>query len=232
MAYRNKQETIELAEQLGVDVSDMTWPEMQKAVKQALLAKEGRNTVRKKPVKRTGKVVDETTRPYVGKTVMIAPEMYPDAKRYIHYDEELGDDIEVEEVSMLGFEGGRIDWSGKNDLVTKTYRVKGKTGRKVHATSALPRQNAQITIRPGVDAFPVVKFKDKRGYIYKHPKMHAFKDMLVDLEVYDDYRNTLARHGVLFYLTGLECIDIGVAHSIMRDIEKRFKRGDLSGWLR
>ena len=93
-------------------------------------------------------------------------------------------------------------------------------------------QNAQITIRPGVDAFPVVKFKDKRGYIYKHPKMHAFKDMLVDLEVYDDYRNTLARHGVLFYLTGLECIDIGVAHSIMRDIEKRFKRGDLSGWLR
>ena len=227
MAYRNKKETIEIAGELGIDVSDMTWPEMQRAVAEAL--KENDN-LKPKSRRKTNSRINDRMKPYVGKTVLISPEMGPDAKRYIHYQEELGDDINVEEISMLGFEGGKIDWSRNGDLVTKTYRTKGKTGRKVVAQSALPRQNAQITIRPGIDYFPVVKFMNKQGYLYKHHKMHCFKDMLEELEVYDDYRNMIQRNGVLFYLTGLECIDIGTAHKIMRDIEDRFKRGDLGGW--
>lgn len=230
MAYRNKQETIEIAEKLGIDVSGMSWPEMQKVVS-AALKEQGKPAPKRKAAKPMPKGVDESVRPYLGKTVLIAPEMHPDAKRYVHYDEELGDDLEVEEVSMLGLEGGKIDWRNTGDMVSRTFRIKGKTGRKVHATSALPRQNAQITIRPGIDYFPVVKFMNKQGYLYKHHKMNCFKNMLEELEVYDDYRNTLKRNGVLFYLTGLECIDIGVAHNIMRDIEKRFKRGEIDRWL-
>ena len=225
MAYRTKQETIELAEELGIDLTGLTWPQMQKVVSDAL--KQQNNPA---PKVNVNKHNDDKMRPYRGKTVLIAPEMPPDAKRYIHYDEELGDDLDVEEVSMLGFEGGKIDWRGTNDMVTGTFRVKGKTGRKVHATSALPRQNAQITLRPGIDYFPVVKFQGKRGYIFKHPKLYSFRNMLEELEMYDEYRNTLQRNGVLFYLTGLLCIDIGVAHNIMRDIEKKFKREDIMKW--
>lgn len=231
MAYRNKQETLELAEKLGIDVSDMTWPQMQKAVSDALKSHNNpAPEVKAKDKKNRRKRIKTGAEPYAGYTVMVAPEMPPDAKRYVHYTEELGDDLEVEEISMLGMEGGKIDWRNSGDMISGTYRVKGKTGRKVQATSALPRQNAQITIRPGIDYFPVVKFMNKQGYLYKHHTMNCFKNMLEELEVYDDYRKLLQRNGVLFYLTGLECIDIGVAHNIMRDIEKRFKRGELGGW--
>lgn len=226
MAYRNKQETMELAEKLGIDLTGLTWPQMQKAVSDELKKHNNPAPKAQKNLNRN----NDRMKPYFGKTVLIAPEMPPDAKRYIHYDEELGDDLIVEEISMLGLEGGRIDWRGSDDTKTGTYRVKGKTGRKVHATSALPRQNAQITLRPGKDYFPVVKFGNKKGYIYKHPRMYSFKNMLEELEMYDEFRNTLQRNGVLFYLTGLLCIDIGVAHSIMREIERRFKREDLSKW--
>lgn len=237
MAYRTKQDTIELAEQLGIDVSGMTWPQMQKAVSDALKAND--NDKRKvskqlsdeaRYLKR--KRINKEMLPYLDKKVMIAPEMYADAKRYVHYTEDLGDDLEVEEISFLGMEGGRINWRGSADRMSGTYRVKGKNGRKVVATSALPRQNAGISIDPGDDWFPVIEFNGKKGYLYKHPSMYCFKSMLDDLNLYDAYRTTLQRSGVVFYLTGLLCIDIPVAHAIMRDIEKRAARGELDdSWL-
>ena len=231
MAYRNKQETIELANELGIDISDMTWPEMQRAVSSALKANDNDKRVKgSSKVNRRKARYNKEMLPYLDKKILIAPEMYPDAKRYVHYHEELGDDLEIEEISMLGLEGGKIDWRGTNDMKTGTYRVKGKTGRKVVADSALPRQNAGIGWNLSREWFPVVEFMGQRGYLYRHPSKISFRAMLDDLGVYEDYRRVLQRHGTLFYLTGLLCIDIGVAENIMKDIEKRAARGELDSW--
>ena len=231
MAYRNKQETIEIAERLGVDVSGMTWPEMQRAVSAALKSNDNDNTKKKSSNYKYKKIrFNKEMEPYLNKKILIAPEMYPDAKRYVHYHEELGDDLEIEEISMLGLEGGKIDWRGTNDMKTGTYKVKGKTGRKVVADSALPRQNAGIGWNLSREWFPVVEFMGQRGYLYRHPSKLNFRAMLDDLNVYEDYRSVLQRNGVLFYLTGLLCIDIGVAENIMKDIEKRAARGELEQW--
>ena len=216
MGYRSKEETMAHAERLGIDISDMDWPTMQRVVADALKKEEAGEIVAsdKRPEV-------EALKPYMDKTILIAPELYPDQNRVVRYEEEIGDDYDIEEKSFL--DDGSIQYVAGRDYVTGTFRVKGKTGRKVKAECSIPKENAQIIFRPGIDMFPVVTFKGQSGYLLTHQRFPNFKNVLVKSGFYEDYKNMLKDPPNVFYLTGLLCVDPNVAHSIMRDIERRVK---------
>lgn len=231
MAYRNKEEVLRQAERLGLDIADLPWAEQQKAVADAMKAEE--LGLLKKEKKLSPE--EEALLPYMDKTVFIAPEMAADANRVVRYMEEIGDDLDVEEKRFTAGGDNKYGYSGYQDLSTGTFRVKGKTGRKVVAECSLPKENAQIVFRPGVDMFPVVTYRGKSGYLYKHHKFPNFKDVLVQSGYYEDYKDKLASGHNTFYLTGLLCVEPSVAHWIMHDIEERvadLRRRGGSKWRR
>ena len=225
MAYRSKEDTLKEAERLGIDVSNDDWPTMQRRVKEALEREKLGMTADR--VKRVSPYDSRRNsagmRPYLGKTVYIAPELRPDANRIIRYMEELGDDVEIEEKH---YEAGRVsdsEFSVSRDYTTGTFRVKGKTGRKVVAESSIPKENAQIMFRPGIDWFPVVTFNGRSGYLYKHSRFPNFRQALIASGYYEDYKDQLKEEPNVFYLTGLLCVEPRVAHRIMREIEERVR---------
>ena len=94
MAYRNKEECEREAERLGIDTESLTWPELQKAVSNALKLEEMGLSIPAKPVEK-----DEAPRTnakeakpkpqkdenswnhikdYYGKTIIISPELSPE----------------------------------------------------------------------------------------------------------------------------------------------------------
>ena len=214
MAYRTKEDVMREAERLGIDVEGLDWPTMQKVVGDALKKE-------KLGVIEEARKVDDGLKPYLDKTVIIAPEMRPDANRVIRYEEEIGDDLEIEEKR---FSAGSVDngeYSASRDYATGTFRVKGKTGRKVKAECSLPKENAQIIFRPGIDDFPVVTFMNRSGYLFTHHRLPNFKQALKESGWYEEYKSQLKDEPNVFYLTGLLCVDPGVAHRIMREIERK-----------
>lgn len=221
MAYRSKEDTINEARRLGIDVSGMSWPEMQKVVGQALKREELGEI--SKTVKTPNSIRPEIKAldAYRDKTILIAPELAPDANRIIRYEEEIGDDLDIEEKSFMGREGGGIEYTAGRDYTTGTYKVKGKTGRKVKAECSIPKENAQIIFRPGIDMFPVVTFRGTSGYLLTHHRLPNFKAVLKQSGFYEDYKSMLKDPPNVFYLTGLLCVDPHVAHNIMNDIERR-----------
>lgn len=221
MAYRSKEDTINEARRLGIDVSGMSWPEMQKIVGQALKREELGEI--NKTVKTPNSIRPEIKAldAYRDKTILIAPELAPDANRIIRYEEEIGDDLDIEEKSFMGREGGGIEYTAGRDYTTGTYKVKGKTGRKVKAECSIPKENAQIIFRPGIDMFPVVTFRGTSGYLLTHHRLPNFKAVLKQSGFYEDYKSMLKDPPNVFYLTGLLCVDPHVAHNIMNDIERR-----------
>lgn len=221
MAYRSKEDTINEARRLGIDVSGMSWPEMQKVVGQALKREELGDMGKSGKVAKAVRPEVRALEPYLDKTIMIAPELAPDANRIIRYEEEIGDDLEIEEKSFMGYEGGGIEYTAGRDYTTGTYRVKGKTGRKVKAECSIPKENAQIIFRPGIDMFPVVTFRGTSGYLMTHHRLPNFKAALLQSGYYEDYKGMLKDPPNVFYLTGLLCVDPHVAHNIMKDIERR-----------
>lgn len=219
MAYRSKEDTIREANRLGIDISGMSWPEMQKVVGQALKREELDETSNRA---KKDTHVNENIKPYIGKTILMAPEMKADANRIIRSKITLGDDINIEEKSFMGMEGkGGIQYGAERDYATGTYWVKGKTGRKVEGEESLPKENARIIFRPGIDYFPVVTFRGRNGYLLTHQRLPNFKAVLMESGFYEDYKDKLQDEPNVFYLTGLLCVEPSIAHAIMRDIERR-----------
>jgi len=116
MAYRNKEACIQEADRLGIDISGMDWPTLQRTVSNALKAEElGINVTKdnidlikdvreavheavdekeaEKPVKR----INDPLLPYMDKTILMAPELAPERYRLVKYDEDLGPELEVVE---------------------------------------------------------------------------------------------------------------------------------------
>lgn len=222
------------AKRLGIDISGMSWPEMQKAVKEGLL-REQVSEPKPKPVKESkpkkmsnGQVLAACK----GQVLEIAPELRPDKNRVIKYDEVIGDDLEIEEKTFTAGHTPDSMFTASRDYTTGTFRVKGKTGRKVVAQSGIPKANVKITYRVGVDWFPVCEFQGKRGYLFHHAKFPNFKQALIDSGYYSDYKQYIEDKKMTFYLLNIKCIDINAAHTIMREIEKRAKADAEAGRTR
>lgn len=153
-----------------------------------------------------------------GKILMIAPEMAPTTNQLFGYEEELGDEIVVEEVVH------DVDaaYKASKDLVTGTYHVTGKTGKKVIAHSALPKQGAGITFRPDVDRVPVVTFHGRSGYLWTHHRLPNIKQLLIESGYYEDYRNRFKDEPFIWHAAGkLLVCDRNLAESVLRDIERK-----------
>jgi len=232
MAYRTKEDCLREAKRLGLDVDGMSWPELQGAVAKAaelerLGAKsvEGPKMAENKKPKTPLEEAKEALRPYIGKTVMISPELAATTKRLAKYEEEIGDELEIEEKS---YEVGRTNFNAGKDLVTGTFFVKGKTGRKTKAICSLPKENSGMIFRPGVDLVPVVTWQGKAGYLWTHGRLPNVKSLLFQSGYYEKYKDLFSatKHPEnIWYAAGKQLVvNPNVVHSVFAEIEREEQR--------
>lgn len=239
--FLTKEQLESEAERLGVDLTGATWAQKQHLIAEAKkkagesiqygataekpkAKKQEEQTARK--VRTIRKQVQEESqlsgflRDLRNKTLFLAPEIAPTAVQLYKYDEEVGEELEVEEVH---YNGTTLD-SRRENLATGTYEITGRTGRKVIAQSTFPKENAQITWDVYKELVPVVEFGGRKGYLYTHhslPNIRALLDQSGYFEEYKD-RFTDGRGGV-FYLTGLLCCDIAMTNQTFSEIERKAK---------
>lgn len=153
-----------------------------------------------------------------GKSVMICPEMAPTPNQLFGYEEELDEEIVVEEVRHDVDSAYRAGM----DLVTGTYTVKERTGRKVKAHTALPKQGCGIFFRPDTDRVPVVVSQGRRGYLWTHHRLPNIKQLLIESGYYEDYRHRFKDEPYVWHASGkILCCDIQLAEAVLRDIERK-----------
>lgn len=231
--FMSKEKLQSEAERLGVNLDGLPWPQQQKAVMEAQkIGMEISNQSAKQIVEVMREVIPsreitvhvpvddydfmERVR---GKTLVICPEMAQTARQLFGYEEELGEELIVEEVSFDPLDGSVSD---SNNLATATYSVKGKTGKKVYAQSALPKEGCGITFRPDIDWFPVCTFQRREGYLWTHHRLPNVKAALKASGYYEDYRERFKDEPMIWHSGGkLLACDIDLVHSVMREIERR-----------
>lgn len=243
MAFLSKAESLDLAKELGIEnAEELAWKELQAAI--AAKQKEPADI----PVEAVGDPTESKTavrlqkRPlfseYMGRTVMISPEMPPERYRLLKYDEELGDDIELverrfdmnmatDEVFDISGESSdtRHQLDASHDYRTGTYRYLGKNGRKVVAMSSVPKENYGSGIRPFQDYAPIVTWNGRSGYLWTHHAYPNIKALLMESGYYHEYKHLFTREPNIWYVAGktLAC-DIGLVHRIFNEIEAKEKR--------
>lgn len=237
MGYRNKEECLKEADRLGIDIAGMTWQQLQKAVRIALTREElgdlGKPTEVAKMVEKAEekaeaekpalvKKADEMVKELRGQTLHLIPELAPSVTRAIHYDEELGDDLLVEEKY---YDIRNVDNElGGNGVASGTYILKGKTGRKVVAESALPKENPGREFTFGKDYVDVVTWNNTRGYRWKH-----VRKLLEDSGYYHQFKDRF-RQPYVWYAAGIICCDIGLTNSVFKEIEELERAKRERGW--
>jgi len=222
MAYRNKDDTIKEAKRLGIDVEGMDWPTMQKEVSNALKAEELRKVLGDS--KEKARETFNGLLPYLGYTIELSPEMVPDPNRVVRYLEDVGDDVMVEEKKFTAGGVRDSEYTASRDYTTGTYKIIGRSGQRTIAESSIPKENAGAEYSFDRDWFPRLTYMGRSGYPMSSYMGHpGFKDLLKQTGHYNDYKDHLKDEPNVFYLTGRLCVDIDVAHSIMRDIMAREK---------
>lgn len=139
----------------------------------------------------------------------------------IKVDEPIGDDIEVEEVSMLDNLG-----HFNEGQTNRTFKMKGKTGKKTIAQSTLPKEQVKITFNYARDIVPVVHSNDgvNSGYLWAHHSLPNIKELLVASNSYNEYKSYFsdATHPEnVFYCGNLIAVRKDVVHEIFREIEMK-----------
>jgi hypothetical protein len=217
MGYRNKEETLKEAERLGIDVEGLDWATMQKVVKEALM-RESLGMSEPKEKKSFGEVPKEI----IGKEVLIAPEMAPARYRIGKYEEEVGYEMQVEP-NKVEFGNGQ-SYQVQGNMVTGSVKVKSKGNRRVIAESSVPKENAGMLFRPGIDPAVVVTWDGKTGFLWTHFRLPNVKDLLQQAGVlgkYKEYFDSTKHPGNVWYAAGkmLVC-DPYVVLRILDEIER------------
>lgn len=158
--------------------------------------------------------------------VILAPEMKPTKYQLLKYEEELGQEVYVENVSWRDDRGGIREF--EKDTQTGTFRIKGKSGRRVVAQSTAPKENAGVSYNPETDLVPVVSWRGKRGYIWTHQHYPNIKELLMTCGKYHDYEelfDSQVHPDNIWYAAGkmLVC-SISTVHKIFDEIEREAKR--------
>lgn len=238
--FMKKEILYEEAERLGVDLSGLTWPQMQKAVIDAQDSEKASEARSKEILTQITQALKEEAVPgeeitvrvplddndlmerMKGKTLVICPEMAATPIQLFGYEEELGDELEVEEMTFDPMDGSL---STNKDLATGTYKIKGKTGQKVKAKVGLPKEGCGITFRPDVDWFPVCTFQGHTGYLWTHHRLPNVKDALIKSGNYEKYRERFKHEPDIWHSGGkLLACRIDLVHSIMQEIEAEAKK--------
>lgn len=250
MGYRNKEACLAEAERLGIDVSGMSWPDMQAAVSTALKREElgvlDKKTTVSKVAEKASKSADprliqaqkeyEMLKPYLGKTIMLSPELKAERYRLVKYDEVLGNEVEVEERKfdidpetdrVFDVSGGKVNYDNTvdeyHDYTTGTYRIKNRSDRKVIAMSSVPKENSGMFFRPGYDYATVVVWNGRAGYLWKHwryPNVKALLKAAGD-QYYQKYKGRFKDEPNVWYAAGKQLVcDPHLVHQTLRDIQE------------
>lgn len=242
--YRNKEACIREAERLGLDVSGMSWPQLQKTVSDALKREElempigipvaeipiDKPAENKEPVKRMADPLE----PYLDKQILMSPELSPERYRLVKYDEDLGEEMEViertfdinrETDQVYDVSGGEVSHENQidtyHDYTTGTYRIKERSERRVKGMASVPKENPMLSFRPGIDWATVVTFKGKSGYLWKHwryPNVSALLKEAGD-EYYQKYRKIFKDQPNVWYACGHLVCDPYLVHRVLKEIE-------------
>lgn len=249
MAYRNKEDCLKEAERLGLDVSGMSWSELQKAVSNALKAEElgvPLDTYKSPNMElfeeasggKLEKRVDDPIIPYLDKMILMSPELLPERYRLVKYDEDLGPEMEVVERTfdinretdqVYDVSGGEVPHENQidtyHDYTTGTYRIKERSERRVKGMASVPKENPMLSFRPGIDWATVVTFKGKSGYLWKHwryPNVSALLKAAGD-EYYQKYRKVFKDQPNVWYACGHLVCDPYLVHRVLKEIEEDAK---------
>ena len=247
MPFMKKQDMLAAAEALGVNLEGLSWPEQQKAVQDALAKNEkdyAFETPKPKPYTPNQKQ-DMTKEQFLedykkkmlesyeqAKPVRICAEIKPMRNALFKYDEDLGEGVEVEDVSFLN----GMPNLDQRERVSSTYVVKGRTGRKVFATSTLPRENVMIYQDPHKHWLaPIVRdFQGRDGYIWSHPKYGGIKRLLIDSGYFEDYRDLFRGdlHPANIWMAGGKffAVNMQLCERIFKEIERKAKKEDENGY--
>ena len=245
MAYRKKEDWLAEAERLGIDVSDLDWPSLQKVVSQALKREEYgildqetevtkvyeeiqdiAKQIEEKP--KSGGIIgklkkkiapeEESLKQFSGQEIKIAPEIYPNAQRAVHYREELGNELIIDEKH---YDIRGLEFTTGTNVDSGTYIIKGKTGERVVATSAIPKEQPGLFFRPDMDYAVVVVFMGRAGYLWTHHRLPNIKALLRESGYYEEYRSMFKDEPNIWYSAGLLCCDPSVVHHVFKEIEEK-----------
>lgn len=253
MAYRKKEDCIREAERLGIDVAGMDWPTLQRVVSNALKAEElgldvnantvnlvddVRVSVHEVAAKKESKRINDPLIPYLDKQILMSPELSPERYRLVKYDEDLGNEIEVEERSfdinretdqVYDVSGGEVSHENQidtyHDYTTGTYRIKQRSERRIKGMASVPKENPMLSFRPGLDWATVVTFKGKSGYLWKHwryPNVSALLKAAGD-EYYQKYRKVFKDQPNVWYACGHLVCNPHLVHQVFKEIEEDAK---------
>lgn len=238
--YRNKDACLAEAHRLGIEgAEEMSWPQLQKAVSDALKleelgALEPNEEEQEKPLtaEELRRIEEmEALSPYLDKLILIAPELAPEKKRLIKYEEDLGDeldiverkfDINTENDVVFDTAGDAVDHRNKidslHDYASGTYKVKGRTGRKVKGIASVPKEQPGLSFRPGIDYATVVTWDGRSGYLWKHFRLPNVSDLLKQAGVYAKYRKVFKDPPNVWYACGHLVCDPHLVHRVLDEI--------------
>lgn len=161
---------------------------------------------------------EESLKQFRGQELKIAPEIYPNAQRAVHYKEDLGEELIIDE-KHYDIRGLQFD-TGTN-IDSGTYIIKGKTGERVIATSAIPKEQPGLFFRPDMDYAVVAVFMNRAGYLWTHHRLPNIKALLKESGYYEEYKNTFKDEPNIWYSAGLLCCDPSVVHHVFKEIEEK-----------
>lgn len=141
----------------------------------------------------------------------MTPMMVPDKNRNLYFDEPIGPDIEVEEVSAGSQLWGQPE---EVDRMVGDYRViKKNSNRIITAKTTLPKSGQEISFEIGKDLVPVVRGNDgQRGYIWSMPThLRQVDDTMIQvfglktliMQVYPELLEKFSGKPVMMYVDGL-----------------------------
>jgi hypothetical protein len=166
------------------------------------------NTIVDRPVPSTGTPLNQ--HPLFGKRLLITPMMTPDKNRALYFDEPVGPDIEVEEVSA-----GALLYGSADDVtrMAADYKiVKNNPNRIITAKTTLPKSGQEISWAIGKELCPVVRGNDgQRGYIWSFPThMRQYGETMIQIyglktlimQTYPELLPRFSNKPVMMYVDG------------------------------
>lgn len=225
MAFISKEELTSEAKRLGINLDDYeSWSDKQKAVFAAQTAEQSQNIEPKKSKTKTSnakqKATENLKKNFKDGKVRISNEIMAMKYQVCKYDEEVGPDVEIEEVSanpdMIKIKDG-------NGVASSTYSIKRKSGKRVIAQSTLPTENVGLTFDSARDLVPVAEYGGRRGYLWTHPIYAGIKDLLIESGYYEKYKERFdgVRYPSNIWYAGTKFVvcSIPLVHYIFTEIE-------------
>lgn len=234
--FMSKENLLAEAERLGVTdkLEGLTWPQQQKVVLDARREESESNlNIADLPKQKN---VNTMKKP-VSRKYWLCIEMDSVPVQRIKYDEELGFDIETEDISFGLQDANQLSR-------TATYRTKN-TNRKVFAQSTAPKENCGIYYDE-TKVTLVTTWHGREGYIYNDitftgelgnllvekfgpggNKFKGVKHLLIDTGYFGDYEKELCGPSspyTWFAANKILSADMNKVESIMRDIENKYAK--------